>query len=500
MNSRSTARCSCWLRWAGIIGAGVNAVNAALLDGAVDPTYRPPFLNPIADVIVLQPDGKSLVSFGSAGGNVGLVRLNTDGSKDATFNTGKGAVTATYPPGVTTPPTPVGIAAVALQSDGRIIVGGNFDYFDDPAKPRNGLARLSANGALDANFTAGNLLTNNQGRTLVLAVAVDDTDRIYVGGKFTAVNKVNRSTSLIRLKADGTLDNTFVDVPLAGVGSASIDGITIQPDQKVLIATTYRDLNRETTQVLRLMPNGGLDPTFQKGTGFSFGYDPRFDDPLGRASRLPPGQRHLLLPSGQILVTTQPSDYFKYTYNGVAITGSLFRLSADGVVDPNFKGVLLKLGDTGLPPLRMAAAKDGRIYVAGGFEKAGNVYQDGLIRLLADGSIDPTFVPESAAGGIGGYALAVQPDGKVIAQTSVFDGALKYGVVRLVGDSVITPPTLKFQFVGGTTLQFTIPVGYHLERSSSLSPPDWGALPATGTADVPITGLGAYFRLAAGTP
>lgn len=70
---------------------------AAAADGAIDLTFQAPFLGPIPNLIVVQADGRSLVSFGSAGGVVGLARLDTNGILNAGFSTAKGPLILTPP-------------------------------------------------------------------------------------------------------------------------------------------------------------------------------------------------------------------------------------------------------------------------------------------------------------------------------------------------------------------------------------------------------------------
>ena len=90
--------------------------------GGVDTNFKPGFDNEVFSILV-QPDGKVLVSgfftkVGSASRR-GIARLNADGSVDATFNPGTGAVNTTGLPHT--------VQAQALQSDGRVVIGGRFN-------------------------------------------------------------------------------------------------------------------------------------------------------------------------------------------------------------------------------------------------------------------------------------------------------------------------------------------------------------------------------------
>src|SRR5260370_10075354 len=93
--------------------------------GGVDTNFKPAFDNEVFSILV-QPDGKLLVSgfftkVGSASRR-GIARLNADGSVDATFDPGTGAVNTTALPFTGEPQ--------ALQSDGRVVLAGGFDPCD----------------------------------------------------------------------------------------------------------------------------------------------------------------------------------------------------------------------------------------------------------------------------------------------------------------------------------------------------------------------------------
>src|SRR6185503_8441300 len=97
-------------------------------DGSLDPSFNSSIGG--GSSIVVQPDGKVLANSGS-----NIARLNPDGSLASSFNPGSG--------------TRYGIKSVALQADGKIIIGGEFDTWGDPHKF---LVRLNSNGSLDASF------------------------------------------------------------------------------------------------------------------------------------------------------------------------------------------------------------------------------------------------------------------------------------------------------------------------------------------------------------
>ncbi|WP_033316646.1 delta-60 repeat domain-containing protein, partial [Pontibacter roseus] len=113
-----------------------------------------------------------------------IARLNADGTLDASFNPGTGFNRELY--------------SLALQPDGKVLVGGNFFSFN--GTPRNFIARLNADGTLDASFNPGSGFTD-----YVVSLAFQPDGKVLVGGSFTSFNGTPRSR-IARLNADGTLD------------------------------------------------------------------------------------------------------------------------------------------------------------------------------------------------------------------------------------------------------------------------------------------------------
>jgi uncharacterized delta-60 repeat protein len=104
--------------------------------------------------------------------------------------------------------------------DGKILIGGAFTNYN--GTPRNGIARLNADGSLDNGF---NPASGADGSAFILAQQLDG--KILFGGDFTLPRK-----SIARLNADGSLDTGFNP----GTGADhQVNIITLQPDGKILI-------------------------------------------------------------------------------------------------------------------------------------------------------------------------------------------------------------------------------------------------------------------------
>ena len=202
-----------------------------------------------ASAAAVQPDGKVLVGGesvhyygcdyeGCAGWsfNYFVIRLNADGSRDTNF-TGSSAGGR--------------VSSIAVQSDGKVLVG--CDAFSSSF-----ILRLNADGGLDTSFNPGT--GPNAG---VNSVAVQPDGKVVIAGHFTAVNGTNRS-GIARLNANGSLDASFNP----GTGAFGVSSVALQPDGKVLIGgyfTTINGTNRN--HIARLKADGSLDNSFNPGTG-----------------------------------------------------------------------------------------------------------------------------------------------------------------------------------------------------------------------------------------
>ena len=167
---------------------------------------------------VVQPDGKIIVggAFDYVNGVTtnNIVRLNADGSVDTTFNA------SVYPGDA------FGVYEMALQADGKIVIAGNFPYIEGSQQPY--VARLESNGTIDPSFNSA--IGPNYKAS---ALAIQPDGKIVVGGNFElAIPGEITSAELARLNADGSLDTNFAfDV----VNGTIPTGIIVQPDGNIIV-------------------------------------------------------------------------------------------------------------------------------------------------------------------------------------------------------------------------------------------------------------------------
>jgi uncharacterized delta-60 repeat protein len=199
--------------------------------------------------VLVQPDGHILVGghFNSVAGRKqnGVARFNSDGSRDGTFRPGIGTTAFVW--------------SLAMQPDGKVLAVGSFENFN--RKPCRHLVRLEADGAVDTSFNTGSGADGT-----VFAVALQADGKIVVGGDFNRINQVERNR-IARLNPDGSVDRSFN--PGAGPNTG-IRCLALQPDGKILIGGVFTSVDGVArNRIARLKPDGGLDPGFDPGEGAS---------------------------------------------------------------------------------------------------------------------------------------------------------------------------------------------------------------------------------------
>lgn len=199
--------------------------------------------------LAIQSDGKIIAggdftSFKGISQNC-IARLNSDGTRDDTFNPGNGFNDRVF--------------SVLLQNDGKILVSGYFTSYNGIDSYH--IARLNNDGSIDNTFKIGSGFNND-----VLKMKVQSDGNILVSGRFSEFNGVAQN-KITRLKVNGTIDENFnSNLPFDG----DIVSIEIQKDNKILISGrfTYARDQMSFKNIERLKPDGTLDKTYNTGNGF----------------------------------------------------------------------------------------------------------------------------------------------------------------------------------------------------------------------------------------
>jgi uncharacterized delta-60 repeat protein len=419
--------------WGSVTSAAASlTVNLALPD-----SFNPGgafFVRSLAE----QADGKILVGggFNTLGGQsrTGVGRLNADGTLDTSFNPGVGE---TFPY----------VASVAVQADGKIVVGGQFTTLD--GQGRYYIGRLNADGTLDPGFDPG-------ASYFVVALAVQADGKIVVGGQFTTLGGQSRD-GIGRLNADGTLDTSFN--PGTGENFPFVGPLVVQADGKILVGGFFGELGGQSRDHIgRLNADGTLDASFNPGANL-FVYS------------------LALQADGKILVGGE------FTILGGQSRNYIGRLNADGTLDTGFNPGASYLVNS------LAVQADGKILVGGEFSTLGGQSRTNIGRLNADGTLDTSFNP--GAGGVS-YpsvtSLAVQADGKILVggQFCRLGGQSRTNIGRLNNTG---PATQSLTFDGSTLTWMRGGTSPEVWRTTFEYSPDGGTV---------WTNLGAGLRISGG--
>lgn len=288
-------------------------------------------------------------------------------------------------------------SSVALQADGKILVAGTIQksLFDSDF----GVIRLNVDGSLDTTFGQGGKVI--QGLAEIGLGDYANDMAVQADGKIVVVGSATKPDEqydfgVMRLNIDGSLDSSFGHGGklLIDVGGINLNdhaySIVIQPDSKLLIAGTSWDGNNGNFSLVRLNADGNLD--------HSFGSDGKLLVDVGEDYDM--GKCIALQADGKILMAGSSR------HNGTEASGgfdiSVIRLNSDGILDSSFNGSgkvvipsdgysnTIASGNYHYYASSIALQEDGKILI-GGNRLDGMGFDQGVIRLNADGSVDTTF-------------------------------------------------------------------------------------------------------------
>jgi len=398
-------------------------------DGSLDTTFNPNVsgsLAPQVTAIVVQADGKIVIggTFRTVGTTVRnyIARLNADGSLDATYNPSPNAA----------------VLSLALQGDGKIIAGGSFTALNPEggvSTVRSRLVRLNVNGYPDSEF-------DPKPNASVNAIAVQVDGKIVIGGTFSTVQPIGDSTlstrsRLARFNADGTLDGSFN--PNA---NGNVHALLIQTDGSLIVGGAFTVLrpNNDTSPsprpyLARILVDGTLDPAFltncnspiyalaaQADTKIIIGG--YFTQLRSSSASIAITRNRLarLNADGSVDTTLDPSANGRVLTHAVQSDGKtliggyftivggltrnyIARLNLDGTVDTTFAPIANDLVSA------IAVQTDGKIIIGGAFTNISGTTRRYVARLNADGSVDSNYNPAPSAQVA---SLALQSDGKLL--------------------------------------------------------------------------------------
>ena len=354
----------------GLLRLNADGTADASFDAGSGPDYTGGFTG-IDDVLPL-PNGKMLVvgyfeRFSGVQAR-SIVQLNADGTIDTSFRSGIG--------------TDGEIITVAPVDNGQFLIGGYFSSYDTHAC--NSLARLNADGSFDSTFRTSFLASSST----VYTINVRPTGQLLIAGSLASADLPNGKAGLVRLLSNGLRDYSFGSpYPLDGsanVGSFFGNVVAVQTDGKILVQPFQFPL-------MRLNENGTPDLSYHPG-----------DDVKNTPHSL------TLLRSGKLLLPG-----YSTNFDGI-LDRPLIRLNADGSTDSSFQP-LIQLNATISNLIRQP---DGKLLISGSFSEINGQPARRLARLTADNKLDEAF-SSTFANDIdqGINSLVLQPDGRILIAT-----------------------------------------------------------------------------------
>lgn len=336
------------------------------------------------------------------------------------------------------------VYAVAVQPDGKCLIGGDFTAYN--TTPHKRIARMNADGQVDTSFLppVGSVGQGVDG--FISAIALQQDGKVIIGGAFSSFNSTQRG-GIARLNANGSLDTSFNP----GLGSDGIIWSTlIQPDNKILVAGQFNSINNvPRARIARLNPDGSVDSTFDPGVG---------PDDIVFAMALQP--------DGRVIIGGQFTSVNGVSRNRVA------RLNADGTFDASFDPA------SGADDIVYALGleSDGKVIIGGSFSTVDQRAHKSIARLNPNGTLDETFESGSGANDTV-YSVAVQGDGRVMIAGifTVFNETRRVGLARLFANGELDTSfmdTAYNQYAGVPTLYWDPNVEPHNYIFSSALQPD----------------------------
>jgi uncharacterized delta-60 repeat protein len=330
----------------------------------------------------------------------------------------------------------VGYAA-AIQPSGEILVAGA--YFRPSFENDYLIARLlPADGQLDASFgSAGTVITDALSTDGRGALALQADGKILLGGSVKrrplAAFLSNRDFLVVRYLSDGTPDPSFGAAGRTTVNMGGrtdvISGLLVQADGSIVASGSAIAKRRSRFAITRLDSSGNLDQTFAQRGRFRRRLVARVDYATGLAG-LPDGS----VVAGGISFPRTPTPEHSIV--------TLAQVTPGGALDPSFGSAGVSTFDIDPPTSHVANAlarqADGKIVFAGAVIGPTGEPTGGVLvgRALADGSLDPSFgtggIVNTPVGDLAtAHAVALQGDGKiVIAGYTRMGGAARFLVAR----------------------------------------------------------------------
>jgi uncharacterized delta-60 repeat protein len=360
--------------------------------------------------MVLQADQKIVLLMFS--NRLLLKRLLPDGSPDPSFG-GDGQVDHTDPLFTT-----AAFASVAIQPDGKILVGG-YTY---PSPQDFLIVRLTASGSLDTTFGGDGIVTIDfDGDHDRISKVLVQPDGNIVAGGYAAIDG-DFDFAVARLFPNGSLDTDFggdgqATVPFGG-SDIAVD-MALQTNGKIVLAGWTSGQIDTDWAVARLNFNGTRDNGWGGDGKVTVGWGDLNDHVDAVA----------IAPDGKIVVTGQV---------GTSEDGRIARFTSTGALDSSFDGDG-KVYNSEASCTDVAVQPNGKIVTLGWHESPGGDQKFGLHRWNANGALDTSFEGDGAAyidfgADDRGHSIVIQADGRILAAGTTESNGFRTALARLWPD------------------------------------------------------------------
>lgn len=400
-----------------IIAGGINSFNGALCHNilrinetcSMDGNFNfDTGANSTVTTIVRDHTGKTLIGgdFTNVLGHERsyIARINPDGSLDFGFNADLNG----------------SVRGIAEQRDGKLVIGG--DFTTAAGKNRNRIARLNPDGTVDSSFDPGE---GANGRINAIGIQSDGT--IIVAGDFTSIGGI----SLMRvaaLKPDGSVDTTFAPPSPPNNFNFEINTLAILPRDKIAVGgficfailnphgsiSSYPELDTHYFYLYSLAVHDGslfaggdhfyTSKPFSEGFVSKLNIDGSYDHSFYSNRFNAPIKSFAFQTDGKLIIGGD----FDETYPNISVK-HLARLNTNGSLDTSFKG-----SGTNSSVFAISVQDDDKILIGGAFEEVDGWDRLRFARINSDGTVDVPYCFAGTGADGAAYAISVHPDNRVI--------------------------------------------------------------------------------------
>jgi uncharacterized delta-60 repeat protein len=410
-----------------------------------------------ATAVAIQNDGRILVAgtvdadpdlFSVDEGAFGVVRLTNTGSLDHSFS-GDGKLTVSFP-GTTS----ARLEGMAVQADGKILLAGTA--YRTGGQGIFAVARLNPSGSLDRSFDHDGLMTFSF--STAAAYEELSAIALQTDGKIVVVGDADGKMAVARLTPGGGFDRTFgqqgkMTIAFPGASTVYASAVAIQQDGKIIVGGEAENSQNSDFALARLKSNGKLDTSFGTNgrTTAAFEVGGNATARSASVSALALQKDGSIVAVGQALVGVESSEGPPDEDMAVA------RFRTNGRLDSSFDGDGKTTIPFGPVAHRFNSARglaiqnDGKIVVVGAAAQSEDDRGDvAVARLRTDGTLDKSFDGDGRATvnfGLGGAnfddadGVALQHDGRivVVGSANTGPGDTQFAVLRFLGDTSKRP-------------------------------------------------------------